>query len=502
MNRFEHDVGARIRGKRGEYRVKDRLGAGGMGACYLVEDTDVRRSYVLKIMHSSVAARPSAMEAFNLEGRGLVALHTCPNIVQAYQIDATPAGIPFYLMEVLAGQSLRAILRRHPRLSPANATKIGSDIAKALVFAHDKQIVHCDLKPENVMVVASPEGALAKLIDFGVMKANLVRAGFHGAAGTPAYMAPEQLRGEQIDGRADLFALGVMIYEMVVGHHPFVEEGLDAKGAMARIDRMPAPLAYAAKDLPWQIINPMDDLLERLLAPKRADRFADASDVQVRLHRVRREVEKMEKGDVHAASTNPAGTPQELIDQITGAIDSEAIAPMMDSSRGDRLAGHIGDAPMRARDIATQPDAVAAAPPGASAVGRPPPSVTAPPAQPLPRAATSGIAYVAPTGTTSDSYQVAHAAAKLLANTPEQVSPAKSNGLDITAAEREHMERLLSRAAQRAPNGDATVVEDERYERRIQSDAEPPESVPYVPPWLIVVLLGPIIVLLVWLLLR
>ncbi len=93
--RFEHDIGDRITGKRGDYRVKQRLGAGGMGACYLVEDTDAPRQYVLKTMQAQLASKPSAREAFLLEARGLVALHACPNIVQVYHLDYTHAGVPF-----------------------------------------------------------------------------------------------------------------------------------------------------------------------------------------------------------------------------------------------------------------------------------------------------------------------------------------------------------------------------------------------------------------------
>ena len=240
--RFDYDIGDRIAGKRGEYRVKQRLGAGGMGACYVVEDTDAPHAYVLKTMQSSLASRKSAREAFELEARGLIALHACPNIVHAFQLDVTKSGVPFYLMELLAGLSLREVLARKTQPHLNAVVGIGIGLASALVFAHDKQVVHCDVKPDNIFVVQRADGPLVKLLDFGVMKLNLVRAGYEGAAGTPAYMAPEQLRGENVDARSDLFAAGVVLYEMLAGVHPFAEYGLDDKGAMARIDKVPAPI--------------------------------------------------------------------------------------------------------------------------------------------------------------------------------------------------------------------------------------------------------------------
>ncbi len=429
-----------------------------MGACYLVEDTDVRRSYVLKIMHSSVAAKPEAVEAFDLEARGLIALHTCPNIVQAYQVDATSKGAAFYLMEVLSGLSLREILRRRAKLDPAVAIRIGNDIAKALVFAHDKAIVHCDLKPENVVIVSGADGSIAKLIDFGVMKAKLVRAGFHGAAGTPAYMSPEQIRGEDVDARADLFSLGVMLYEMFTGVHPFKEHGLSFEDAKKRIDMMPAPIGYVVDNMPWQILNPIDDILERLLAPKAKDRFSDASDVQVRLVRLRREVEKLSTGNVHAATTNPAGTPQDLIDQITGAIDENTMAPKTDPSIA--VSADISDvtsAPSSPYAIETNPDRS----PPQLAMAQTEVGPTHPPSRPLPPPAPD-IAYVEEE---NDSYIRAAAAAQFLDESAPPPKPKPRATRESVASE--------------------TVVEEEPYHRNIRrahERAEPQRTRAYERP--------------------
>ena len=387
---FEHDIGDRIAGKRGEYRVKQRLGAGGMGACYIVEDTDAPRQYVLKTIQSQLASKQNALEAFELEARGLIALHACTNIVQAYHLDQTPAGVPFYLMEVLSGLSVRQMLSRRKSLHTEAAVGIGIGIAKALVFAHDKQVIHCDLKPDNVFVVHGTEGPVVKLLDFGVMKAQLVRAGYQGLAGTPSHMAPEQLRREDVDARADIFSLAVVLYEMLAGVHPFAEFGLDEKGAMARIEQKPKQLNLVMPKMHWRVVNALDDLLDKMFEPLRSKRINDASYVLVKLHEVERIMQGIAKGDVHAATTNPVGAPQDLIAQMTGVVDEDAVAGKTDPNL----------------DLSSEPELAAAV--SASADSRD--EATNQPSKPLPAPARD-IAYLK---TDTNSYERAEVAARLL----------------------------------------------------------------------------------------
>ncbi len=360
-----------------------------------MDDTDAPHAYVLKTMQASLAQKSTAREAFELEARGLIALHACPNIVHAFQLDVTKAGVPFYLMEQLSGLSLREVLARkkQPHLNAVVGDRRG--LASALEYAHEKQVVHCDIKPDNIFIVQRADGPLVKLLDFGVMKLNLVRAGYEGAAGTPAYMAPEQLRGENVDARSDLFAAGIVLYEMLAGVHPFAEYGLDGKGAMARIDKLATPINQIRHDLPWQIVNIFDDLIAKLLEPRREKRYKDASAILVKLHDVKRALERVKKGDVHAATTNPAGPPQDLIAQTTGAVDDEAIAGKTDPNL----------------DLSSEPEI-------AAAVARSFDESTLPPSDSLPEPDRKNIAYLDTPAV--NSYERAADAAKLLGdNSPE-----------------------------------------------------------------------------------
>ena len=455
--RFEHDIGDRIGGKRGEYRITKRLGAGGMGACYVVEDTDAPRQYVLKTIQSQLASKKSAIEAFELEARGLIALHACQNIVQAYHLDQTAAGVPFYLMEVLSGLSVREMLRRRKSLHVEASIGIGIGIAKALVFAHDKQVVHCDLKPDNVFVVRGTEGPLVKLLDFGVMKAKLVRAGYHGAAGTPAYMAPEQLRREDVDARADIFAFGVMLYEMLAGVQPFADFGLDEKGAMARIDQKPRALNLVVPNMHWKIVNALDELLGRMLEPSRSKRIGDASYVLVKLHEIERIMQGIAKGDVHAATTNPGEVPPEIMAQMTGVVDEDAIAGKTDPNL----------------DLSSEPELAAAVAASADSDSRD--DETKPPTKPLPAPARD-LPYVK---TDTNSYERADVAQKLLEPKAEKPKKKRASpgGLELTSGEREYVDNLAKHAEKRdgqimlhgKPRAAATVVEGDDYHRRIRS---------------------------------
>ncbi|HEX4475761.1 MAG TPA: serine/threonine-protein kinase [Polyangiaceae bacterium] len=458
--RFEHDIGDHITGKRGDYRVKQRLGAGGMGACYTVEDTDAPRQYVLKTIQSQLASKKSALEAFELEARGLIALHACPNIVQAYHLDQTPAGVPFYLMEVLSGLSVREMLRRRKSLHIEAAIGIGIGIAKALVFAHDKEVVHCDLKPDNVFVVRSSDGPLVKLLDFGVMKAKLVRAGYQGAAGTPAYMAPEQLRGEEVDARADIFAFACILYEIIAGKHPFADFGIDEKGVMSRIDQKPAGLNTIAKHLSWKVVNPLDELLEKMFEPRRDKRVKDASYVLVKLHELERVMSRMTKGDVHAATTNPGEVPQELIAQMTGVVDEEAVAGKTDPNL----------------DLSSEPEL-------AAAVARSVDDSTVPPSDSLPEP-DKNLPYLKTEA--ANSYERAEKAAKLLPEDAKKKASRKAKvdeGIELTSGEREYVDNLAKHAEKRGdqivlrgkprPKAAATVVEGDDYHKRMRMSERP-----------------------------
>jgi eukaryotic-like serine/threonine-protein kinase len=205
-----------------QYRLERELGRGGMGVVFLATDTTLARRVAIKVVHPELALHESIGRRFLAEARTIARLRH-PNIV-AIHAAGSADGLLYYVMDEIAGESLRHRLTREGRLSPAEAARIVSDIAAALDAAGRAGVVHRDVKPENVLLDQSSGRAL--LADFGIARAMAVDTGTSStgqgvAVGTPIYMSPEQAAGEEIDSRSDLYALGVVAYEMVTGHPPF-----------------------------------------------------------------------------------------------------------------------------------------------------------------------------------------------------------------------------------------------------------------------------------------
>ena len=213
-------VGATI----GHYRVLQEIGGGGMGVVFKAEDTRLGRVVALKFLAGRFASTPKVLERFRGEARAASALNH-PNVCVIYDIEEID-GEHFIAMEFIEGRTLAELLSEAP-LDIERIAALGSQIADALAAAHGRGIVHLDIKPANVMVTP---GGLVKVLDFGV--ARLLRRDLRGIAptavaettpmaGTLPYMSPEQLRGEDVDHRADVFALGAVLYEMATGQRPF-----------------------------------------------------------------------------------------------------------------------------------------------------------------------------------------------------------------------------------------------------------------------------------------
>ena len=205
-----------------QYRLESELGRGGMGVVFLATDTTLDRRVAIKVVHPELAAHESITRRFLAEARTIARLRH-PNIV-AVHAAGSAEGLLYYVMDEVAGESLRQRLVREGRLSPEDTARIVTDLAAALDAARRAGVVHRDLKPENVLLDAVSGRAL--LADFGIARAVAVEAsgsstGQGVAVGTPVYMSPEQAAGEEVDSRSDLYALGVVAYEMLAGQPPF-----------------------------------------------------------------------------------------------------------------------------------------------------------------------------------------------------------------------------------------------------------------------------------------
>jgi len=247
----------------GKYRIEQMLGRGGMGAVYRARDLRLDRLVALKVVRPELLEDNDARRRFKREAQ-IVARLQHPGIVSIYDFGTIAGGGAYLVMELVRGEDLRRVLHREGRLEPARAAKILAAVCGAIEAAHHEGILHRDLKPENILLPGG-EGE-AKVLDFGVAKlvedrgsdqpsephATLTMAGT--IVGTPAYMAPEQLRADPPDPRTDVFALGVIAYEMIGGELPFSRGSLadvilaQARGARPLIERdaaIPAPLDRA-----------------------------------------------------------------------------------------------------------------------------------------------------------------------------------------------------------------------------------------------------------------
>src|SRR5580692_4372434 len=219
------------------YMVVRLIGAGGMGTVYDVEDTTIGKRYVLKTLHPRLGAREDLARRIQNEARTLARLHH-PNIVEVITagVTADELKLPYYLMERLSGQSLRLVLEKKGQLELAHAYHIGIDLLDALDHAHDKGVIHRDVKPDNIFLHRTSAGVtVTKLLDFGIM--SLLDATQQETAGrflgTLRYAAPEQLRGEKPTAKVDVYAAGLVLFEMIAGRGPFDDEGDPHKVAAA-----------------------------------------------------------------------------------------------------------------------------------------------------------------------------------------------------------------------------------------------------------------------------
>ncbi len=236
------------------YHVIKKLGEGGMGQVYLAEHVKMGRRSAIKVMNPSMVHDPDAVARFNREAANASRI-THPNVCAVYDFGETPDGLIYLAMEFVEGEPLTDLLSREGALPPPRATAIFKQTADALQAAHDLGIVHRDLKPDNIMIARGRDGSdLVKVVDFGIAKAvggdetgqKVTKTGL--VVGTPEFMSPEQLSGDKVDGRSDLYSLGLVFFRMLTGQLPFQAETVQ-ETMIKRLTDAPAKLGPTRPDL-------------------------------------------------------------------------------------------------------------------------------------------------------------------------------------------------------------------------------------------------------------
>lgn len=314
------------------FRVERLIAAGGMGFVYMATDLEQQQLVALKIMRSSLQRDPVAIERFKREVRTIKRLMH-PNTIELIDYGVTEDGFMFLVMEWLHGKDLREILRIKRHLSPITATRVALQVCWSLSEAHMKGIIHRDLKPENIFIMHNPGPHLRiKVVDFGLAKVvsgpesaeQITRGGV--VCGTPEYMSPEQAKGEKLDGRSDVYALGCVMYAMLEGDAPFRgKKALDV--AMMHINN---PFPQMNDNVPPML----RDIIRKCVEKKSSARYQDVNELAFALEEFLDPIEcsRRNKGD---AWTIRRSTPPGL----TNEEDPQLAAKVQ---RADAI---LGDAP-------------------------------------------------------------------------------------------------------------------------------------------------------------
>jgi serine/threonine-protein kinase len=305
------------------YEIRAPLGKGGMGTVYRGWQLSVDREVAIKVIHPKLSNDRSAVKRFLREAR-LASRLSQPNIVNVYDFGQSD-GVLYLVMELLRGHTLASELGNGRRINPRRTIVIASQLCDALEAAHAQGIVHRDLKPSNIVILDDPPGRdLIKVLDFGLAKSLIQDSGSvvtntDALLGTPLYMAPEQIEGRVSDQRADLYSLGCMLYEMLSGKPPFVDNAVSAVLARHMHD--------SHKELPAHVPSRLRSLIDNLLAKNPDDRVQSAGDVRRILEEVRDSAPSIETGATAPAMVLP-DTPDTIPDTSPALAETAAATPM------------------------------------------------------------------------------------------------------------------------------------------------------------------------------
>ena len=263
------------------YHIIKKLGEGGMGAVYLGEHVKMGRKSAIKVMMASMAHDPDAVARFNREASNASRI-SHPNVCQIFDFGETSDGLIYLAMEFIEGKSLKDLVEHEGAIPAVRAAHIIRQSADALQAAHDLGIVHRDIKPDNIMIVQGKGGDdIVKVVDFGIARAvggdeqgqKVTKTGL--VVGTPEYMSPEQLSGDKLDGRSDIYSLGLVLYRMITGTLPFQADSAQ-ETMIKRLTDDPMPLAEARTDIEFP--PKLQLVMNTALARSAAERYQSASE--------------------------------------------------------------------------------------------------------------------------------------------------------------------------------------------------------------------------------
>ncbi len=345
----------------GKYKVRAVLGEGGMGAVFEAEHSAIGRVVAMKVLHPAQATKKVAVKRFHQEARAAGGIGH-PNICEVFDFGTLSDGSPYLVMERLKGETLAARIQHEGGLPFLEVIDAVIQVLSGLQAAHDRGILHRDIKPENVFLAERPGyPPIAKLLDFGVSQVvpgaatewddetDLTKTGM--VMGTPYYMSPEQARGDRnLDGRVDVYACGVMLYEALTGQRPYV-----AKNYNSLLVQILHGNAASPRTLRASIPASLEAAVMKAMAKNRDDRFQSAAEFSRALAPIRKELMKASEGRIAAASrivvTSPVSVSQssadipivfsdsDTNDPSTGSGDEweQTTAPMMEIPSSDEL---------------------------------------------------------------------------------------------------------------------------------------------------------------------
>lgn len=326
----------------GKYEVEKQIGSGAMGSIYRARHTALSKEVALKVLHKHLVREESHIKRFHREARAASRLNH-PNCITMLDFGQTEEGWFFICMEYVKGQDLCRILFDEGALTPERTVRIGSQVLDALDEAHSNGVIHRDLKPENIMLEdlrSTPD--FVKVLDFGIAKIRDSdgtgdNSSFKTATGmvfgTPEYMSPEQICGEELDGRSDLYSLGVVLYQMLSGELPFVGDSV-LEVATQHLSEPSVPLTEKRPDLP----PVYGAVIDRFMAKKRSERFPDANEAKIALVGALEEANQSPPtrdaipDEVFTRTTNKMQKPESEPSAAPSVPDQEEATVMLESS--------------------------------------------------------------------------------------------------------------------------------------------------------------------------